>query len=990
MFKLKWASSDFVNTLTRSILNVLVLSCIFFFVPETEASNNSHKTLVLHASNNTDINEYTYAYHDQSEGASSVEKIIALPDNSWNQPTKKSPNFGFTKDHYWFKLTIKNSDALANKKYYYQINSPVMDYISFYLLSDNKVEAEYHTGDKLVYDTRPIQSNTFVFPITVGPASEKTILIRLQTEGTLALPAYLYSEQEFLNRSLKFFIMQGFYFGIVGIMLFYNLSLFFAFRTREYLTYVLYGVSVITVQSTMHGFSFQFIWPESVWWNNKAIPASILCSAVFMMLFTCDYLSLHVHRKRLTHVLRGVSAFFIVVAIASVFIPYSISMKLAGLSVLLIMPLCVGTAILSYRKNKKLVMQYLFAWSVMFVGSITLVLSKFGLIHEGLITSNGWQIGTGLEIVIFSFALSFKIKTINDDKHLAEDEARVANERALNEAALTRVSQQESIDNLKKYEKLYEESIEGRFQLTPRDQKIKCNQALADIFGYESVNELINDESFLRTAGEEVYKYITRMLRDKRQITNQEISFKHRLTGLDTWVSLNIRVLRKTQDEELEIEASLIDITQRKLKESAVKEKDIVEAKNAAKTQFFASMSHEFRTPLTAILGYSELAVDKSLDDRERISHVKTIGHSAEHMLQLINDVLDLAKIEAQKLDVESIPVDLYQISQQIRDFIWILASQKEISFDIEYQYPLPKVFISDPTRLKQALINLCSNSIKFTEKGGVILRISCHPDSEQLFFAVEDTGIGLKQEQLQNLFKAFAQADKTTSRNFGGTGLGLHLSKLIANKLGGDISVDSEFGNGSTFTLSASTGSLNDATWVDEFEVKPIHIEMEVLPDDDEPVSCILKSSEPSERITKIILAEDNVVNQKLISFHVKRAGAEVIIANDGLEAIAAVLRDDADMVLMDMDMPNMDGLTAVSYLRTKGFSLPIVALSGNIDEESVKLCMEAGCTGHLAKPLDLDKLNSVIESLNAEIDEAASSVIAAKDNQFTDDRLH
>jgi len=404
--------------------------------------------------------------------------------------------------------------------------------------------------------------------------------------------------------------------------------------------------------------------------------------------------------------------------------------------------------------------------------------------------------------------------------------------------------------------------------------------------------------------------------------------------------------------------------------------RQISEEKNKAKTQFFASMSHEFRTPLTAILGYSELAMEKNTSEQEHYKYVNSIANSADHMLQLINNVLDISKIEAQQMDIVTEPVDLFNLSRQVNDFIQVLASKKDIGYRIDFKFPLPEIFISDPTRLKQALINLYSNSVKFTQEGSVTLHISCDPNAELLHFAVEDTGIGLRPEQKKNLFRAFSQADEATARNYGGTGLGLYLSKLIAKKLGGDISVESEFGQGSTFTLSVSTGSLENCNWIHEIDIEAFDTKSAVTKSGNDIVEYAeIVNKEKAEVAShvdaqekapySVLLAEDNQVNQMLISTIIKKVGPEVVIANDGVEAIAHAMLGRFGLILMDLDMPHLEGLAVVKLLRGKGLKTPIYALTANVDQGTVDACFAAGCDGHLSKPLDTDKLRTIIASL-------------------------
>ncbi len=420
---------------------------------------------------------------------------------------------------------------------------------------------------------------------------------------------------------------------------------------------------------------------------------------------------------------------------------------------------------------------------------------------------------------------------------------------------------------------------------------------------------------------------------------------------------------------EQSVEGSFREINERRLKEHAEQERKAMQLASEAKSQFFASISHELRTPLTAMLGYAESSIGTAVSETQKDDNLKIIQQSGKHLLHIVNDILDLSKIEAQKLDVENIPCNLLAILNEVENYFLILSKTKNIEFSFDYQFPLPATIISDPTRLKQILINLCGNAVKFTAKGSVVVAVSCDKNQEHMAFAVRDTGIGLKPNQLAQLFGAYDQLDSSVHRQFGGTGLGLYLSKQIAEKLGGDIVVESEFRKGSVFTLQINTGSLSEVTWVDQLPQHDTQSDILTaqqiigLAPTTEDENSPLKQSTNNY---KILLAEDNPVNQQLISFHLRRAGAEVIIANDGVEAILEALRQKIDLILMDMEMPALDGLTAVSALRAKGCETLIYALTSNNSEAAIKQCLDAGCDGHLAKPLELAKLNAVIQRIN------------------------
>jgi len=394
----------------------------------------------------------------------------------------------------------------------------------------------------------------------------------------------------------------------------------------------------------------------------------------------------------------------------------------------------------------------------------------------------------------------------------------------------------------------------------------------------------------------------------------------------------------------------------------AQQEKIVADAKNQAKSQFFASMNHELRTPLTAILGYADAALGEAVSPQEQQDALQTISRSGRHLLQIVNDILDISKLEAQKLAVENLAVDLPSLLLEIKDYFFVIAKQKSLVFEITPMFPLPKTIVSDPTRLKQILINLCANAFKFTERGGVILEINCDPGAEKIRFVVVDTGIGLKLSQVEHLFEAFVQADVSTARHYGGSGLGLHLSKKLAQALGGDIQVNTAYGHGCQFTVDVSTGALDQVEWLLDLNgLNLAHMSLahrRVSHADNQPKRL-------TGRKISVLLAEDNLDIQNLIKLQLKRAGAEVTGVYDGAEALVQALTNEFDLILMDMQMPIMGGIEAVEKLRAKGYKKPIYALTANEFPEAIAICLAAGCDGHLSKPIDAAKLLTVLNEI-------------------------
>ncbi len=370
------------------------------------------------------------------------------------------------------------------------------------------------------------------------------------------------------------------------------------------------------------------------------------------------------------------------------------------------------------------------------------------------------------------------------------------------------------------------------------------------------------------------------------------------------------------------------------------KARDLAENASRAKSEFLANMSHEIRTPMTAILGYADLLLDHAQSEDERINCVQTIRRNGEHLLTIINDILDISKIEAGRMTVEEIPVSPRQIAEEVFSLMHVRAAQKNIELKLEIDDQVPARFASDPHRLRQIFLNLVSNAIKFTERGTVVMRLGLDPASGCFIAHVIDTGIGMNAEQLARLFNPFTQADGSMSRRFGGTGLGLSISKRLAELLGGGLAVSSTPSKGSTFTLTLPVRAVE-------------------TPQASESIPSVPASAKPLEGL-RILLAEDGVDNQRLISRILEKAGAEVEVAANGRLAFDAALSRESrfNLILMDMQMPEMDGYTAAQKLREAGCSLPIIALTAHAMAEDRERCLRSGCDDYATKPIDRAKL--------------------------------
>jgi signal transduction histidine kinase/CheY-like chemotaxis protein len=376
------------------------------------------------------------------------------------------------------------------------------------------------------------------------------------------------------------------------------------------------------------------------------------------------------------------------------------------------------------------------------------------------------------------------------------------------------------------------------------------------------------------------------------------------------------------------------------------------EASNHAKSTFLANMSHEIRTPLTAILGFTELLRDygdTKLDSKKRIHAIDTISNAGDHLLTLINNILDLSKIEADKMTVEYIDTPFIELLREVESLMRPIAIGKGVSLNTTLVTNVPEHIHSDPTRLRQILMNLVGNAVKFTEAGSVTVSVSAVGSNSgtRMIIDIEDTGVGMSIEQSAQLFQAFGQADDTMTRKFGGSGLGLTICRRFATLMGGDVKVlHSELGKGSCFRLVMPFESVSGTETVTSI-------------DDVNASSNIAAPVITTKLSGRILLAEDGIDNQRLIEFHLKKSGADVIIADNGkiaLEMIDKAVADGTpyDLLLTDMQMPEMDGYMLAQTLRERGSSLPIVALTAHAMAEDRAKCIKAGCDDYATKPIN------------------------------------
>jgi PAS domain S-box-containing protein len=494
---------------------------------------------------------------------------------------------------------------------------------------------------------------------------------------------------------------------------------------------------------------------------------------------------------------------------------------------------------------------------------------------------------------------------------------------------------------------IYVKDAEGRF--------IAANKATARIMGAASPADLLGKtdaDYYPPEIAAEYQRDDLSVLGGAQVLLNKDEPHVGR-TGQRRDVLTTKVPFRDAQGQIVGLVGASQDVTEQKQAQQALAAaKRAAEAANEAKSQFLANMSHEIRTPMTAILGFAELLSDTHCTEDQRRDYLSIIQHSGHGLLQLIDDILDLSKIEAGRMTVEPIPCSPVQIVDEVAALMQVRTQPKGVSLVVHFQPGLPEVIVTDPTRLRQILLNLVGNAVKFTERGEIAIEVVFRQLGRPMIeFAVSDTGIGIPAEQLADIFRPFTQADTSSRRRFRGSGLGLTISRRLARMLGGDISVESQLGRGSRFVLSIAGC---DPAELDRPTVAPCRPAARMPP-------------EVRQLQGRLLVAEDTPMNRQLIQAILVKAGLEVDVAENGVEVCRLVAGSAADgrpydLILMDIQMPELDGYDATRQLRQAGWQWPIVALTAHAMADDREKCLEAGCDDYISKPISRDGLLAVV----------------------------
>ncbi|MEA3546564.1 MAG: 7TM diverse intracellular signaling domain-containing protein, partial [Thermodesulfobacteriota bacterium] len=864
--------------------------------------------------------------------------------------TVDAPGFGFTSSAYWARTTITSRlDAPAT--YYFELKYPMLDHVEFYIPNDNGRLKKFITGDKHPFSTRPLNYTYFVFPVTLQPDQSLTCYMRCVTTGSMNLPLILLSPVALAETTSFEYMMLGIYYGLVLVMIIYNLFLYFRIKDSTYLYYVTFVSGFMFFQMGLNGLSFQFLWPNQLWWANNNLPFFIFFAYLFGSLFTRSILHTRHYLPCMDKLLSFYQYLGIVGMLFALVFSYAASIKLAA-ALCFTLPTHIYCGIRIMMTGYRPALYYAVAWSVFLIGIVVYAMKTFAILPNTFFTQWASQIGSAWEVTLLAICLADRLYLLEKEKKQVQAE------------------------------------------------------------------------------------YMNRLEKANIQLDESNIQLSQANTELNVY---NIDLEKRISERTLSLSHSNKRLRQEARERKIAEEK--AEAANLAKSAFLANMSHEIRTPMNAIIGMSGLALRKNQDSKTGY-YLRTIQTSGNTLLKIINDILDFSKIESGKMEIEKTPFKLRNILENLADIFSERMAEKKVELIISEDKDVPDSLQGDPLRLGQVLINLVDNSLKFTERGEVHVKISLLDKKAKnvtLQFSISDTGIGISKEQLDKLFFSFSQADTSISRQYGGTGLGLAICRQLVELMDGEIKVTSTLGQGSTFSFTVAfttapgsrdvikqipddicnagiliadnnktvqtslqnsltpygftvetadslepifqseensdlrdfdlilLGNLGDEQKTLEtlthirqktsLQKTPVilltflgqeHLVRQARPLDvniflQKPVlrnqlcSAIRKSlktdhtrnmsqtTSPGPTAAhvqggKILLVEDNLINQQIVLELLSDEEIQIVTANNGEEAIKAIRNDFYDAVLMDVQMPVMDGLEATRQIRSDG----------------------------------------------------------------------
>jgi signal transduction histidine kinase/CheY-like chemotaxis protein len=880
-----------------------------------------------------DIYKNLSILEDPSKSLNIKDIIKNNQDYTFYNNLEPKLNFEFSGSTYWLRFTVKNTSRKPIQ-YLLEISNPDLDYINFYEVRRNKIIRSIKTGELKDVKSRDIFNRNFLFHIKLDPGYMRTYYISVNNNShACSIPVSLMEQSYFEKFNNKTDAFNWFIYGLLIFIIIFNIYLYVALKDKVNLYYSLSLLFALITFMHYDGYLY-LVNPSHIIENLKWINPSLY--TVFLLLFIQSFVASNDRFVRINKLINPLIIVVIIVPVAYNFpYPFSLITDL-GLPVLMLISFIfiIIMTISGYKKDYLPSQLLVLAYVMVFLGLLIHQLKEFNLISPNFFVIDAIKIGVTLQNIILTIAVleRFRIHQ-NNDKETIEDNLRkieIQNrELEIINTELEKLSivASETDNSIAIYdsggrlewgnvgfEKLYEVAINDLIK--GKKDKIE------DIIPNPHIHEYMNN--CRRTQLPVVFE--TPVLTENKK---------------EIWVQTTLSpfIRKKTIFKIIAIDSDITSLKNYGRELEIAKEK--AEESDRLKTAFLHNISHEIRTPMNAIIGFSGLLSDQNVEAEKRSQYTDIIVQSSNHLLSVINDIMRIASIEAGQENLAESQFDLNTALEYLHEQFWLKARDQNTSLELKISLPDKEIeLIADETKLVQVLSNLIDNALKFTKKGSVTFGYRINEN--ELEFFVQDSGIGIAPELHEEIFKRFHQVESTNTRKFGGSGLGLSISKAYVELMGGRIWVTSELNQGSVFYFTIPYKTSDNS----------------VLPETNE--SAYPESD--FKDLRTLLIAEDEESNFNLLKEQLSSLKINILRAKNGVEAVELCRTRIIDLILMDIKMPVMDGFMATRQIREFLPDIPIIAQTAYNTEEDKELAYSSGCSSFISKPLKKEVVLSAI----------------------------